>query len=119
VVAAPVFKAIAAATLRELGVQPPAAPILPPAPTAPPGAVSPPVELARAAEETPVAPDGTPSFVGLSLREALTRAHAAGWTVRVTGSGWVTTQVPVAGTPLAGDRRLALELRPDAPRAPR
>jgi hypothetical protein len=51
------------------------------------------------------------------LREALTRAHADGWTVDVRGTGWVAEQSPPPGTPLAGDRRLALELRPDQPTA--
>src|SRR5262249_35366463 len=60
---------------------------------------------------------GTPSYLGLSLREALTRAHAAGWKVAVRGTGWVAEQYPMPGTPLGDDRRLALELRPDRPTA--
>ncbi len=56
---------------------------------------------------------GTPSYLGLSMREALTRAHAAGWTVAIRGTGWVAEQQPSPGTPVGDERRLALELRPD------
>jgi hypothetical protein len=65
----------------------------------------------------PARPDdsGTPSYLGLSMREALTRAHAAGWAVAVHGTGWVSAQHPDPGAPLGADRRLALELRPDRP----
>ncbi len=65
----------------------------------------------------PAAENGTPSYLGLSMREALTRAHAAGWTVAVRGSGWVSAQAPGPGAPLAGDRRLALEFRTERPSA--
>jgi cell division protein FtsI (penicillin-binding protein 3) len=58
---------------------------------------------------------GTPSYLGLSMREALTRAHAAGWAVSARGSGWVAAQHPDPGEPLGPDRRLALELRPERP----
>jgi hypothetical protein len=68
------------------------------------------------ADDTTGAP-GTPSYLGLSLREALTRAHAAGWTVAINGTGWVAEQHPVPGTPLGEDRRIALELRQDRPSA--
>ena len=59
--------------------------------------------------------NGTPSYLGLSMREALTRAHAGGWAVAVRGSGWVAAQHPDPGAPLGPDRRLALELRPERP----
>lgn len=64
------------------------------------------------AGEPTVAP-GTPSYLGLSLREALTRAHAAGWTVAIRGTGWVAEQHPTPGAPIGDDRRLALQLRED------
>ncbi len=111
VVAAPVFRAIAGEVLAALRVQAPARPTV----EQPPSVV--PVEMAEAVPALPgdVGPvrPGTPSFLGLSMREALTRAHATGWTVEVTGSGWVAEQTPAAGSPLADDRRLALELRTD------
>ena len=83
----------------------------PPAPVAAAGAAA--VPPADGLAEAP----GTPSYLGLSLREALTRAHAAGWTVAVRGTGWVADQYPSPGAPPGDDRRLALELRPDRPTA--
>src|SRR5262249_56131716 len=81
---------------------------------APPAAV-PRVELAAVPPVVgPMPEPGTPSFLGLSLREALTRAHADGWTVDGRGTGWVPGQSPPPGAPL-GDHRLALALRPDQP----
>jgi cell division protein FtsI (penicillin-binding protein 3) len=114
VVAAPVFRAIATAALKRLGVEP-RGPTLETATAGPaplpdlvPGALTgdPPSAVGD--------PEGTPSFLGLSLREALTRAQAAGWDVRVTGSGWVARQTPPPGAPLAAERRLALQLAPDS-----
>src|SRR5262249_2218287 len=126
VVAAPVFRNIAAATMAVMRVQP--TPRVAPAPAgrsqlvraahkqAPPAAV-PRVELAAVPPVVgPMPEPGTPRFLGLSLREALTRAHADGWTVDVRGTGWVAEQSPPPGSPL-GDHRLALELRPDQPTA--
>jgi hypothetical protein len=53
-----------------------------------------------------------PDFTGLSMREAFTRARAQGLQVEVNGTGYVTQQRPAPGTPLAGERRLALWLAP-------
>ena len=109
VVAAPVFRAIAAAVLKRLGVQPPApagltrvAHIVPAKPA--------PTPAARKTTAPSVAE--TPSFIGLSLREALARAQEAGWEVRVIGTGYVAAQEPLPGTPLMAERRLALRLSP-------
>ena len=104
VVAAPVFRAIAGAVLKRLGVEPPAPTVLARAPGAAPAASKP----------TPAATTGTetPSFLGLSMREALARAQASGWQVRVTGTGYVAAQEPLPGTPLASARQLALRLAP-------
>ena len=133
--AAPVFRNIAAATMALMHVQPTVRPattpvgrkqpvkagrgkVVPAVDKNPPPAPAPQVELAAVPPvEGPVPEPGTPSFLGLSLREALTRAHANGWTVDVRGTGWVAEQSPPPGTPLAADRRLALELRPDQPTA--
>lgn len=132
VVAAPVFREIAAATMHTLGV----APRVPAGPEPSPGVV-----LAAAGGRSPartrtagataragravggeaavasVPPlpgpepaDATPSFLGLSLREALTRAHAGGWAVEIEGQGWVAGQEPPPGAPPRPDRRLALQL---------
>ena len=108
VVAAPVFRAIAGTVLERLGVESPAPPLRMAAPA--PRATKPaPSRSARAA--APVAPS-TPSFLGLSRREALARAYAAGWDVQVTGVGYVSAQFPPPGAPLAPERRLALRLVP-------
>jgi len=68
------------------------------------------------ADNTPDAdlpPDGVPSFLGLSMREASTRAHDGGFAVTLRGSGYVVAQEPRAGSPLADERRLALQFHPD------
>jgi len=50
------------------------------------------------AEPDVAAPSGgVPAFVGLSMREALVRAHADGWEVRVDGTGYVIRQDPPPG----------------------
>jgi cell division protein FtsI (penicillin-binding protein 3) len=127
VVAAPVFKAIAEQTMKIMGVEPrrtveePAPSPLQQAKAAPAkaGAVRKAVALPAAAPEPAIAvmaddapaTSGTPSFLGMSLREALTRAQQTGFAVEVRGSGWVAEQDPRPGAPLAAERRLALVLR--------
>jgi cell division protein FtsI (penicillin-binding protein 3) len=118
VVAAPVFRAIASGALKLLGVEPPAPLVqtVEARPAPPPAAVagdqSPEVDRGP-----PPPPDGAPSFVGLSMREALARARELGIDVRVSGNGWVAAQEPAPGAPLAGDRRLALRLTSSDPGA--
>jgi cell division protein FtsI (penicillin-binding protein 3) len=53
------------------------------------------------------APGGVPNLVGLGMREALVRAHADGWTVRVDGSGYVARQEPPVGA-VPADRTITL-----------
>ena len=108
VVAAPVFRAIAAGVLKRLGVEPPAPIVLARAPRGAPQ--KPGARRARTAAASSVAE--TPSFLGLSLREALARAQVSGWDVRVTGTGYVAAQEPMPGTPIVAARRLALRLSP-------
>jgi len=112
VVAAPVFRAIASEALRILDVVPSGTP---PVDAPPERRARPPVQMAarRAAPPAPVAPDGAPSYLGLSLREALTQAHAAGWQVDVDGWGYVTGQRPLPGADPGNERRLVLTLSPD------
>src|SRR5206468_12661099 len=90
--------------LRRLAVEPPAPALQ--------ASAAIPVRPTPAETDAPVAPSpsATPSFLGLSLREALTQAHAAGWEVEVSGTGYVTAQQPLPGAPLAADHRLALRL---------
>ncbi len=115
IVAAPVFRAIAGTVLKRLGVEPSRPTELASAPRPPAPAPSPrrPARVAPATPEPAAAvmdADATPSFLGLSLREAVNRARAAGWEVSVTGSGYVAAQEPSPGSPAAADRRLALRL---------
>jgi cell division protein FtsI (penicillin-binding protein 3) len=120
VVAAPVFREIAAAVLARLGVVPRAMPddgptlrmaAATPARRAEPRAKD---AIARAEQHVAIA-DGEPampSFLGLSLREALARAQEGGWAVEVTGTGYVQAQAPPPGAPMSAERRLALRLVP-------
>jgi cell division protein FtsI (penicillin-binding protein 3) len=111
-VAAPVFQKVGAAVMRALRVEPENAEEDAPAPAAAP-VPEPVVETADVVPPLEIAPDGIPSFLGLSLREAMARAHDEGFDVRRQGFGWVVAQDPQPGTPRSDDRRLALELRPD------
>jgi hypothetical protein len=112
VVAAPVFRAIAGTVLKRLGVEGP----VPPVETVSVEHPRAPAKRMAATRTRAAAPDApaTPSFLGLSRREALARARGDGWNVEVTGVGYVREQAPAPGTPLAPDRRLALRLVPDA-----
>ena len=122
-VSAPVFKKIAEATLRYLSVGPT---INPPSP----------VLVARhdeAAERAPTSgiiatgpvvslvsdgPPGTvPDLRGMSARDAVRKLVKTGMNARVSGDGFVVSQVPAAGTPIDGDAlcRLVLERRPSRP----
>ena len=109
VVSAPVFKKIAEATLRYLGVGPtinPSSPVL--------------VARQDEAEHHPTAgagedegpvvslvadgPPGTvPDLHGLSARDAVRRLVKLGMSARVSGDGFVVSQSPAAGAPIAGD----------------
>jgi len=110
VVAAPVFRAIAQTVLQRLDV----APVTPPIETAAalrPRAPSPTRAAQPALAAEPPA-TGMPSFIGLSLREAVVRARAAGFAVETSGTGYVMHQEPLPGTPLDGHHRLVLTLAP-------
>jgi cell division protein FtsI (penicillin-binding protein 3) len=115
VVAAPVFRAIALTVLERLGVESPTVPVRTASAPAAPAA-----KTTRAPARAAAAPaePSTPSFLGLSRREALARAYAAGWDVRVSGVGYVSEQSPPPGAPLAPERRLALRLVPGPTAAP-
>ena len=53
---------------------------------------------------------GVPSFIGLSLRDAVARARALGWMAEVEGFGYVTGQHPSPGAPAAPGKVLLLTL---------
>ena len=115
-VAAPIFKRIAEASMRLLGV----APTINPAPplyvarknqNGPSDVPAPrPTATPTSSEDTPGLPGLTapgnadlaflPDLRGLSARDALRRLAKLGLSVRVEGSGVVVTQTPSPGTPL-------------------
>ena len=101
VVAAPVFRAVAEYALARRGILPHAEGMV--------SEISPVPGLQPISARLPeiAAPGGVPSFVGLSMREALVRAHAEGWTVHVQGSGYVASQDPPPGA-VPGDRTVTL-----------
>src|SRR4051812_31370880 len=120
VVSAPVFKKIAEATLQYLGIGPTINPLSP-------------VLVARQNESsgrttaggegdaTPIVslvadgPPGTvPDLHGMSARDAVRRLVKVGMNARVTGDGFVVSQIPAAGAPIEGDVvcRLTLDRRP-------
>jgi cell division protein FtsI (penicillin-binding protein 3) len=107
-VSGPIFKRIAEATLRYLGV----APTIDPAP---------PVLVARhdddvvesegPAQESPIvnvlveAPEGTvPDVRGLSARDAMRKLAKAGLSAQMTGDGFVVSQDPAPGEPIENHR---------------
>jgi cell division protein FtsI (penicillin-binding protein 3) len=111
VVAAPIFKRIAEASLRHLGI-------------APTVNQPPPVLVARHSEESPVAArpinyvqpqpsaaDGLmPDLRGLSAREALRSLTRVGVTPRIQGSGFVIEQSPAPGAAFAPGDLCTLKL---------
>lgn len=114
-VAAPIFKRIADASLRRLGVTPtinPAPPVIVSRQVASPVTqiVSPAVvALPQGSTGT-----GLPDLSGMSAREALRELARLGLSARMQGSGVVVHQDPPAGTPLepGGTCTLVLNRRP-------
>jgi cell division protein FtsI (penicillin-binding protein 3) len=96
-VAAPVFRAVAEFGLDRLGLRVAAAP-----------APRDDAAIGRLNWSPKDADRGMPSFIGLSMREALVQAARAGWDVQVTGSGFVVAQDPPPGTQTATNRKLEL-----------
>lgn len=111
-IAAPVFREVAEASLRYLGVQPsiPWKTIHLPAPAL--AAFSQKPQPA----DTPAA--GVPDVRGLDARAAIARAVASGYSVTTVGSGVVQSQEPSPGSVTPADRRMTLRLAPaEMPRA--
>jgi cell division protein FtsI (penicillin-binding protein 3) len=103
-VSAPIFKKIAEAALRYLGVGPT---IDPPAPILVDRnlqrglvVVNLPAPKASAADKDATEPGTVPDLSGLTAREALRRMVALGLMPRVSGDGVVVSQDPPAGSPL-------------------
>jgi cell division protein FtsI (penicillin-binding protein 3) len=100
-VAAPVFREVAEATLRYLGV----APSIPSRTIG----VGQPLLAAFSQPQRSVGPaTAVPDLRGLDARAAIAKAVASGLTVRAIGSGVVTSQEPEAGGALPADRKVIL-----------
>jgi cell division protein FtsI/penicillin-binding protein 2 len=123
-VAAPIFKRIAEASLRHLGVAPTVNP-LPPV-LAARDELTTPAPVARRADETgdivdaaiaPPQPGVMPDLRGQSAREALRALTRIGATARIIGQGFVVEQAPAPGEPLASGEigTLKLERRSPSP----
>jgi cell division protein FtsI (penicillin-binding protein 3) len=106
VVAAPIFKRIAEASMRHLGIGPTVnapPPVLVASHQGQPDAiearrVKAPVDVAPAVEA--VANGVMPDLRGLSAREALRTLTRVGLSARLDGAGFVVEQSPAAGTPV-------------------
>lgn len=112
-VAAPIFKNIAEASLRQLGVPRSLNPVPPLLINMSATAINMPVVNAPVAAIVTDASGESlvPDVRGLSAREALRVLGRAGLTTRVAGDGIVTTQMPEAGAPLERGSVIALQLK--------
>jgi cell division protein FtsI (penicillin-binding protein 3) len=103
-VAAPAFKNIADFGVDRLGLR------IAAAPTPAPPEERPAARPQLVSWQQQAAPGGMPSFLGLSMREALRQAQRAGWEVHCEGSGFVIAQDPPPGAANADGRALSLRL---------
>ena len=122
-IAAPIFKRIADASLRRLGVAPtinPAPPVIvtrnTPSPVTP--AASPIVAPAVVALSPHAADTGLPDLTGMSAREALRELARLGLSARMQGAGVVVDQDPPAGSPLEPGATCTLVLNRRPPTRP-
>ena len=119
VVSAPVFKRIADATLRHLGVGPnvnPAPPVIVAGREAPdmaPTRIAAPIPPVHAADTTE--PGEMPDVRGFSARDALRTLTRIGLSPRISGDGFVIEQSPAAGTLLTRGTVSVLKLGRRAP----
>jgi cell division protein FtsI (penicillin-binding protein 3) len=114
VVAAPVFRSIAAKVLPYLGVPPSFRGTEPPvqfrlANAASCGVAQPTPQIARSAG--PETSSTMPDLSGMSLRQALDRVCSLGYEPRIVGSGRVVGQSPQAGAPLNSHTSVEIILR--------
>jgi cell division protein FtsI (penicillin-binding protein 3) len=110
-VAAPIFKRVAEASLRHLGIAPtvnPVPPVLVATPPAEGGMTLRPINLAETPER---GRDGLmPDLRGLSARDANRTLTKIGMTGRFSGDGFVFEQSPAAGTVIVPGTACALTL---------
>lgn len=106
-VAAPSFKRIAEFGLERRGVRPWSIPLPEPSEFE----KDPPIQLMASFSDMNGPENGVPSFLGLSMRDALVRAHQFGLSPRIKGEGYVVAQDPPAGAPIGSE--VSLEFRAD------
>jgi cell division protein FtsI (penicillin-binding protein 3) len=102
-VAAPVFKRIAEASLRHLGIAPTVNPAPPVLLTRQDSTVLTPAALRAGMFERALAPVRAgvmPDLRGLAARDAVRMLTTAGMTARLSGNGFVVDQLPVPGSAL-------------------
>jgi cell division protein FtsI (penicillin-binding protein 3) len=113
-IAAPIFRRIADAALRQLAVPPTINPPPVVLASARSGMGAQTISVPAVASSVVSSVGGSPVMPdvrGLSARDALRVLTAAGLTVRVSGSGFVVAQTPAAGEPIESGTAGALELR--------
>jgi len=125
VVAAPIFKRIAEASLRQLGVVPTVNAMPPVLVARADPAAAPAVQRQASVQQgvvsaaiPPPQPGIMPDLRGQSAREALRTLMKIGASARITGQGVVVEQSPAAGEPLAGGEVGMLKLGRHAPVLP-
>jgi cell division protein FtsI (penicillin-binding protein 3) len=118
-VSAPVFKRIAEASLQYLGIPPSVNPPSPVLVARAPEADHLPTNTEVVSEPmVSLVADGPPGTVpdlrGMSARDAVRKLEKVGMTARVSGDGFVVSQVPAPGEPIDADAlcRLVLERWP-------
>jgi cell division protein FtsI (penicillin-binding protein 3) len=104
VVAAPVFRRIGEHLADRYGLR--IAPGLP-------QPLAPRPEPVRLVTWSSAVEEGMPSYLGLGMRAAVTRAEKAGWEVETVGSGFVVAQDPVPGEKRISGRKLVLHFGAD------
>ena len=121
-VAAPVFRKIAEAALQQRGIAPVSGPVTAVAARAG-RPMEPSTQQVRVSYVPTVVAAGGPMLMpdvrGLSARDALRVLGAVGQTPRMVGTGFVDTQMPLAGTPIdpGGVATIALQRTASASRA--
>jgi cell division protein FtsI (penicillin-binding protein 3) len=110
IVAAPVFRNIAQASLRHLAVAPQQAAVIP-VPASRPEALVRRLTKPNNSTATDAGDGSAPDFVGLSLREALEKAQTLKVKVRLHGNGYVVRQSPEAGGRWNEENVLVLNLQ--------
>jgi cell division protein FtsI (penicillin-binding protein 3) len=110
IVAAPVFRNIAQASLRHLAVAPQQAAVIP-VPASRPEALVRRLTKPNNSSATDAGDGSAPDFVGLSLREALEKAQTLKVKVRLHGNGYVVRQSPEAGGRWNEENVLVLNLQ--------